>query len=163
MTEEARHSIGKALGKVPSGVYILTAVGESGSAAAVMVSWVQQAAFAPPAVAIALAKDRPIRNLITSGGTKIALSVLAQGDLALMKKYARGIPEGQDPFDGVATAQTPAGAVYLAGALAYLECRVLQSCAFGGDHDLYVAEITAGQLLKEEHSFTHVRGNGFHY
>jgi flavin reductase (DIM6/NTAB) family NADH-FMN oxidoreductase RutF len=163
MTEEVKHGIGKALGKVPSGVYILTAVDENGTAAAMMVSWVQQAAFSPPAVTIALAKDRPIRNLIVSGGAKIALSVLAQGDLALMKKYARGIPEGQDPFDGVAAAKTPGGAVYLAGALTYLECRVIQSCAFGGDHDIYVAEITAGQLLKEEHSFTHVRGNGFHY
>jgi flavin reductase (DIM6/NTAB) family NADH-FMN oxidoreductase RutF len=163
MTEEAKHAIGKALGKVPSGVFILTAT-IGGESTANMVSWVQQAAFAPPALTIALAKDRPVRRMIDSGEAKVALSVLAKGDHGLMKKYARGIPEGQDPFEGVPTGRGPGGAVYLAGALAYLECRVLKACDFGGDHDVYVVEITAGALLKEdEPPFMHTRGNGFHY
>ena len=161
MTDEIKQTIGRALGKVPSGVYILTAT-HSGQSAAMMVSWAQQAAFSPPAVSIAMAKDRFLRKLIDAGGA-FALSVLAKSDNTLMKKYARGIPEGEDPFAGIATGQTPGGAIYLADALAWLECRLLKTCDFGGDHDLYVAEITAGQLLKDEASFTHVRGNGFHY
>jgi flavin reductase (DIM6/NTAB) family NADH-FMN oxidoreductase RutF len=80
-----------------------------------------------------------------------------------MKKYARGIPEGEDPFTGMATGHTPGGAIYLADALAWLECRLLKTCDFGGDHDLYIAQITAGRVLKDDASFTHVRGNGFHY
>lgn len=162
MIEEAKHALGKALGKVPSGVFILSAVTPAESSA-LMVSWVQQASFSPPALTLALATDRPIRRLIDGGGAKFALSVLAKGDHALMKKYARGIPEGQDPFDGVATGRAPSGAVYLADALAYLECRLLKSCDFGGDHAVYIAEIVAGELLKDEPPFTHTRGNGFHY
>jgi 3-hydroxy-9,10-secoandrosta-1,3,5(10)-triene-9,17-dione monooxygenase reductase component len=161
MTDEAKQSIGKALGKVPSGVYILTAT-HGGQSSALLVSWVQQAAFAPPALTIAMAKERPARRLIDAGGV-FAISVLAKGDTTLMKKYARGIPEGEDPFAGISTGTTPGGASYLADALAWLECRVLESCDFGGDHDIYVAEVVAGHLLKDEPSFTHTRGNGFHY
>jgi flavin reductase (DIM6/NTAB) family NADH-FMN oxidoreductase RutF len=161
MTDDLKHSIGKALGKVPSGVYILTA-SHAGQSAAMMVSWAQQAAFSPPAVTIAMAKDRFVRKMIDAGGT-FALSVLAKSDNALMKKYARGIPEGEDPFAGVAVGQTPNGAIYLAEALAWLELRLIQTFDFGADHDLYIAEITGGAVLKDEASFTHVRGNGFHY
>jgi 3-hydroxy-9,10-secoandrosta-1,3,5(10)-triene-9,17-dione monooxygenase reductase component len=162
MTEESKHAIGKALGKVPSGVYVLTATSGQQSAA-MMVSWVQQASFVPPALSIAMAKDRPVRKLLDAGGVRLALCGLSMTDNALMKKYARGIPEGQDPFDGVPTARTPGGAIYLTEALTYLECRLVKTCDFNGDHDLHIAEITAAQLLKDDKPFTHVRGNGFHY
>src|SRR5436305_693732 len=125
MTDEQKHSIGRAIGKVPSGVYILTVV-QGEQSAAMMVSWQQQAAFSPPAISIAMARERPARRLIEAGG-KLAISVLPKGDKALMKKYARGIPEGQDPFEGVATARSPGGAVYLSDALAYLECRLMKT------------------------------------
>ena len=161
MTDDAKLVIGKALGRVPSGVYILTAT-LGGESAAMLVSWVQQAAFAPPALSIAVAKERPVRRLIDAGAA-FAVCVLGKSDNALMKKYARGIPEGQDPFAGVTTGKTPGGAVYLVDALAYLECRLLKTIDFGGDHDVYVAEVIGGQLLKDEPSFMHVRGNGFHY
>jgi flavin reductase (DIM6/NTAB) family NADH-FMN oxidoreductase RutF len=161
MTDDPRQSIGKALGKVPSGVYILTAI-HAAQSTALLVSWVQQAAFTPPAVTIAMAKDRFARRLIDAGGA-FALSILPKGDTALMKKYARGIPEGDDPFVGVSIGHTPAGAIYLADSLAWLECRLLKTCDFGGDHDIFIAQITAGHLLKDEPSFTHIRGNGFHY
>src|SRR5437868_5578486 len=58
MTDEVKQSIGKALGKVPSGVYILTAT-HAGESSALLVSWVQQAAFAPPSLTIAMARERP--------------------------------------------------------------------------------------------------------
>lgn len=161
MTDEIKLSLGKALGKIPSGVYILTAT-HADRSAAMMISWAQQAGFSPPAVSIAIAKDRFLRQLIDAGGA-FALSIIGTGDTALMKKYARGIPEGEDPFAGIAIGHTPGGAVYLADSLAWLECRLLNTCDFGGDHDLYIAEITAGQVLKNEPSMTHLRGNGFHY
>ena len=34
---------------------------------------------------------------------------------------------------------------------------------FGGDHEIHVARVTAGQVLREGKSFSHLRGNGFHY
>ena len=47
--------------------------------------------------------------------------------------------------------------------LAWLEGRVIQTCEFGGDHELLIAQITDGAVLRDGASFTHLRGNGFHY
>ena len=57
--DHVKQTIGKALGRVPSGVYILTTHHE-GQPLAMMASWVQQASFEPPTVGVAVAKDRPL-------------------------------------------------------------------------------------------------------
>lgn len=127
-----------------------------------MVSWVQQAAFNPPAVSVALAKGRPIGTLLAEHASFV-LSILGQKDTALMKRYARGHPPGGDPFTGVVTLRTPSGATYFADALAYLECRVVHRHDFAGDHEILIAHVLGGALLHDGPSFTHLRGNGFHY
>ena len=160
-SDHLKATVGKALGRIPSGVFILTARNGSESSA-MMVSWAQQAAFDPPAVSIAMHKDRPIRQLIRASG-RLALAVIADGDHTLMRKYARGVPPGQDPFEGVPVLHTPAGLAVPSAALAWLEGRVIQTCDFGGDHELMVAQVTDGAILREGASFTHLRGNGFHY
>jgi 3-hydroxy-9,10-secoandrosta-1,3,5(10)-triene-9,17-dione monooxygenase reductase component len=81
----------------------------------------------------------------------------------LMKKFARGVPDGADPFEGVNIVRTAQGAPYLTDALAYLECKLLNRIETGGDHELCVAEVIDGHPLREGTSFTHLRGNGFHY
>ena len=50
----------------------------------------------------------------------------------------------------------------LIGAVAYLECEVVQSMQVG-DHVLYVGEIVGGKTLKGEDPYIHVRDNGFNY
>ena len=154
-------AIGKAIGRIPSGVYILT-TGSPGRWEVMMASWVQQAAFSPPSVSVAVHKDRPVRGAILSS-RRLALAVLPQDDTSLMKKYARGVAPGQDPFEGVETLQTPGGIPIPAGALAWLECELTQAFEFGGDHEIHVARVTAAAVLREGKSFTHLRGNGFHY
>ena len=160
-SEQLKMTVGRALGRLPSGVYILTAR-QGSQSLAMMASWVQQAAFDPPAVSVAIAKDRPVREVLQKSG-QFALAVVADGDSAIMRKYARGVPPGQDPFDGVETTQTRAGLPIPKSALAYLDCRVLKSFDFGGDHEVCVARVEHGELLREGEPFTHVRGNGFHY
>jgi flavin reductase (DIM6/NTAB) family NADH-FMN oxidoreductase RutF len=161
ITEELKNSLGRPMGRIPSGVYILTAA-HNGARQAMLASWVQQASFDPPAVSIALAKQRPISALIHAS-SYLALSIVPAGDTSLMRRYARGIPEGQDPFEGIATVATPMGIPALADSLACLECRVLRTLDFGADHELLIAGVTAAQMLREGAPFTHVRGSGFHY
>jgi flavin reductase (DIM6/NTAB) family NADH-FMN oxidoreductase RutF len=161
VSEHLRATVGRALGRVPSGVYILTAR-HGDTPAAMMVSWVQQASFQPPAVSVAVQKDRPVREMIHASRS-FALAVVGEGDTSLMKKYARGIAPGEDPFEGVDVIQTPGGMTVPSAALAWLECAVQSVCDFGGDHELVVARVTDGALLREGASFTHLRGNGFHY
>jgi flavin reductase (DIM6/NTAB) family NADH-FMN oxidoreductase RutF len=161
--DDVKLTIGRALGRIPSGVFILTTIAPDQKPLAMMASWVQQASFAPPSVSVAIAKERPAHGALGRPGHVFALSVVPEGDTSLMKKYARGVPGGADPFDGVQIARTASGTIYLADALAYLECRVTKTLDFDADHDLFVAEVVAGQTLKDGASFTHLRGNGFHY
>lgn len=161
VSDHVKHTIGRALGRVPSGVFILTASHE-GHPLAMMASWVQQAAFQPPCVSVAVAKGRTVGDALTPGAV-FALCVVPEGDKSLMKKYARGIAPGADPFDGVSTRRTERGAVILSDALAYLECRVEMRVDLGADHNVVIAEVTAGELLKDGASFMHLRGSGFHY
>lgn len=161
ISEELKQTVGKALGRIPSGVFILTAA-HAGDATAMMASWVQQAAFDPPAVSIAMAKGRPIAQMIRASN-RLALSVIPDGDSTLMKRYARGVKPGDDPFANVETIPTPGGIPAMKTALAWLECRLIHTCDFGGDHDLLIAEVVAGAILNPGQAFMHQRGSGFHY
>jgi flavin reductase (DIM6/NTAB) family NADH-FMN oxidoreductase RutF len=127
-----------------------------------LASWVQQAAFEPPAVSVAIAKGRPIAELIRAS-RQLALSIIAKEDTTLMKRYARGLKDDEDPFAGVHTRIGSLGAPILTDALAWLECRLLHTCDFGGDHEIFVAEVVAGAMLRDGYAFAHQRGNGFHY
>lgn len=160
-SDELKMTVGRALGRIPSGVFVLT-TGSGPKAAAMLASWVQQASFAPPCVSVAVAKDRFLGPALRENRV-FALSVVGEHDAHLMKKYARGLKPGEDAFAGIDTTLAPGGSVVLADALAYLECELLTVCDFGSDHDLFVARVTAGQLLKEGQAFSHQRGNGFHY
>ncbi len=93
MTDEVKLAIGKALGKIPSGIHILT-TGQGTAALAMLASWVQQAGFDPPAVTVAVAKGRPAGAAIHQNQAFV-LSILAEGDKELLKKYARGLRRGR--------------------------------------------------------------------
>jgi flavin reductase (DIM6/NTAB) family NADH-FMN oxidoreductase RutF len=164
VSDEFKHTVGKAVGRIPSGVFILTAVADDngGDATAMMASWVQQAAFDPPALSVAVASERPIAQMIRAT-RKFSLSIVPDNDTTLMKRYARGIKPGEDAFAGVETLTTPLGIPALKSALAWLDCQLLEEVDFGGDHDLFVAEIVGGALLHPGHAFVHQRGSGFHY
>jgi 3-hydroxy-9,10-secoandrosta-1,3,5(10)-triene-9,17-dione monooxygenase reductase component len=159
--DEVRNTIGKALGRIPSGVFILTAA-HGKESTAMLASWVQQTSFQPPTVTISISKDRSIVQLIRASG-KFAISVVPENDTSLMKRYARGIKPDEDAFAGMKVTKSPAGLPVFSDAVAWLECSLLNAFEFNADHDLYVAQVTAGQLVREGPSFTHQRGNGFHY
>lgn len=161
MNEAQHHSIGKALGRIPSGVFILTAR-HGDEQSAMMASWVQQVAFDPPMVSLAIAGQRPIARLIRDSG-RFALSVLGQDDGYLMKKYARGVPPGDDAFAEVKTMEVTGGVRVLADALAYLDCRLHRNVDLAADHELFIGIIETGRQLREGPAFIHQRGNGFHY
>ena len=154
--------MGKALGRVPSGVFVLTARDADHRPYAMLASWVQQAAFDPPAVCLAIGKDRPMRDTIVRT-RRLALSILGDGDKELMRRFARPRGPEDDPFQDSEIFAAPSGVPVVVGALAWLDCEMIQTTDFGGDHELVVARVTAGDLLRPGHSFTHVRGNGFHY
>jgi flavin reductase (DIM6/NTAB) family NADH-FMN oxidoreductase RutF len=113
----------KALGRISSGLYIITAKkGELTSA--MLASWVNQASFQPLGFTVAVAKDRAIESLMQVGD-QFVLNILEEGKhLPLMKHFLKRFAPGADRFAGIRTRPATNGCPLLADALAYLECEV---------------------------------------
>ncbi len=62
----ARNRIAPALGKIPSGIFVATAVVEN-APIGMLCSFVEQAGFEPPMISIALGLDRPLRPVLELG------------------------------------------------------------------------------------------------
>lgn len=156
-----RPGIGSALGRVPSGLYVLTA--RSGDrATGILASWVQQAGFHPPMLTVAVNRDRYIGDWIAASG-RLALSQLATGSKALIRHFGRGFEPDTPAFEGLGLLQEAAGGPILEAAMAFLDAEVVGALA-EGDHRLFLARIVGGRVLDSGlKPLLHVRANGFHY
>lgn len=153
-----KSQVGKALGRVASGLFVITAKCDD-KEDAVLASWVNQCSFDPPAVTIALATVRPAR-LLVEGSNAFIVNVLGNESNGLMKHFSR--PPEDDLFKGIKTTKGLQGIRILSDAVSCLECEVVNS-VFSGDHVLYIGEIVGGKVLKGGDPYTHVRTNGFSY
>ena len=159
--ERHRQGIGAAIGRIPSGLFVLTARHED-RRTGMLCSWVQQACFEPPMIVVAVGKGRPIMPLI-SESRKFGLCQLPKGEKVILRKFAGGIDPSQDPFLGFELVhQTVTGVPILAHALAYLECELTCHMDVEGDHDLFVGLVRAGNFHEGE-PHVHLRENGFKY
>lgn len=138
----------QALGRLSTGLYILTAK-KGDVSSAMLASWVIQASIEPPGVAIAVAKDRAIESLLRGGDTFV-LNVLEEGNYQrLMKHFLRRFPPGGDRFEGIATYAAANGSPILAESLAYLECTVNHRIE-AGDHWVVYCTTQAGRVAKPD-------------
>ena len=126
-----------------------------------LVSWVQQCAFAPPLLSMALQQGRPLAGWLTEGSW-FTLNILDDTQTDMIVHFGKGFAAGEPAFAGVSVERADSGGPVLSEALAFLECRVGASYP-AGDHVLFVAECVRGRLLGEGHPMTHVRKSGFHY
>lgn len=153
--------IARALSRVPSGLYILTA-GQGPSATGMLASWVQQIGFAPPALIVALKKGRPIESLVLGSGAFV-ISVLDAQSKSLLGHFARGFEPGADAFSGVDVAMSSLGIPYPRAAAAHLVCRVRGSVLDWTDHTVVCGEVVGGDGVVEREPLVHVRKNGLSY
>ena len=162
-TEDPLHdAIGGAIGRIPSGLFILTARYED-RRTGMLVSWVQQVSFKPPMVCAVIGKGRPIMPLI-SESRQFGLCQLPKDDKILLRKFASGIDNNEDPFLGFdLLTNTRIGAPILAQSLSYLECEVATHIDVEGDHDLFVGRVISGAKLSDTEPFIHLRDSGFKY
>ncbi len=155
-----KKQLGKALGAVSSGLYVLTAKHEKREDA-VLASWVNQCSFDPPMISVMLATARPARVLVEASGSFI-INVLGKDSETLMKYFFKAPKEGESIFKGLKTKRGLNGAEILTDALAYLECE-LEAQTQTGDHVLYVGKVVGGNILKGGEPYFHTRSNGFNY
>lgn len=150
--------IGLAMGRIASGVYIMTALNHKKEKLGMMASWVMQAGFDPPVISVAIHPDRDIYKAIQETG-RFTLNVVGTDSNALMKAFAKYSP---DQFDQVAYQETAYG-VILNDAVSTMQCKLL-SVAPAADHHLLIAEVVGGMPLNPNLApFVHIRKSGFHY
>lgn len=149
------------LGRVPSGLFILTAMDDSAETA-MLASWVMQCSFAPPRVSVAVKPDRHVYGWLRDGAA-FTLNLIPEGDKRLLSHFGKGFGPGEEAFTGVNVERTPGEAPILGDALGHLFCRVVTRVS-AGDHDLIVGTVVGGRMQQTDGKpYIHVRKNGLRY
>lgn len=156
----AGEGVAAALGRIPSGLFVVT-WHEDGVDRSMLASWVIQAGFSPPSVALAVAPTRDLLAAIDRG-TPFVVNLLGESQRPLLSRFGKPSAPGEDPFAGLDVVRSPAGVLALCGGSGWLECR-LTTRTGGGDHAVVVAEVTAGEAGPEGQPLVHVRKNGLRY
>lgn len=134
----------QAVGRVTSSLCVVTLQrGETDYG--FLTSWVSQAGFAPPAITVAVSKERDAEGL-TEPGQHFVLNILKEGR-NLRRAFLKPIAPGEDPFVNLATDRAANGCVILLDALSHLECTV-QNRMDCGDHWLIYAIVENGKVLE---------------
>ena len=120
----------------PTGVSVVT-VDLDGERLGLTVASLVSVALEPPLVAISIAHQAALHELLRSAGG-FAVSLLGAGQIELARHFARGVPpivlwHGIDKRDG---ARGP----LLDGALGWLECELVGEHE-AGDHTLFVGRV----------------------
>ncbi len=157
---DARHDCLAALGRVASGLFVLSA--RNGDAeTGLLASWVQQCSFEPPLVTVALKRGREVAGWLMQDATFV-LNILDDCQTDMVAHFGRGFASGEPAFADLEVERPHGLPPVLIESLAYLECRVTERLPTG-DHDLLIARVVGGRVLNEGLPMVHVRKNGTHY
>jgi flavin reductase (DIM6/NTAB) family NADH-FMN oxidoreductase RutF len=149
------------LGRVPSGIYILT-VGTGARATGMLASWVMQAGFEPPMVSVAVKQGRYVCDWL-SERHPFVLNVVGDGQKEFLKHFAKGFEPGKPAFEGLKIAHCARGVPILCDALGHLECEPTGHVD-SGDHRIFLARVCRGRLANPDaEPMVHVRNSGSKY
>lgn len=95
----------------------------------------------PPLVLVAVDRRAAMHGILQSAGA-YALNILAEDQQELSARFAKSGPKDLSDLE-LRTAVT--GAPLLAGTLGWVDCQLAQVVP-GGDHDLFIGEILAGEF-----------------
>eukprot|EP01024_Parvocaulis_polyphysoides_P023778 TRINITY_DN21934_c0_g1_i1.p2 TRINITY_DN21934_c0_g1~~TRINITY_DN21934_c0_g1_i1.p2 ORF type:complete len:160 (+),score=24.24 TRINITY_DN21934_c0_g1_i1:575-1054(+) len=155
--------IAKAIARVSSGLYVVTA-SRNNASSAMIASWVAQASFEPLGLTIAVAKDRAIESLMQVGD-EFVLNVLEEGNYNhVLKHFLKRFGAGEDRFQGVEWSPSPqCEAPVLADACAYMELKVVSRMETN-DHWITYCEALEGNVSRpDSKTAVHRRKMGNYY
>lgn len=127
------------MGHFVTGVTVVTAL-DGDRPFGITVNALSSVSLQPPLVMVALDRRRFLTPIVRADG-RYAVNVLGEDQQALSDCFA-GAPvvPGRDAFCGAAWHPGPAGLPLLDGAIATLECTVVQAFS-AGDHDLFIGRV----------------------
>ena len=152
--------LAQALGRIPTGLYIVTTLKDEKPLGFVG-SFVMQVGFEPPVMSVAIGRTREHLAAIRASG-RFGISVLDAASQKLMASFFKRHEPGRSAFDHVEHHLSPSGVPVLAGALAWLDCRVTGEHATG-DHVVVFGVVEHGELLRTGDPSVHLRKNGLEY
>ena len=126
--------------RFPSGVTVVTAELD-GERLGLTVGSLVSLSLEPPLVGISISRQTPLHELLRRAGA-FAVSILAAGQEAIAQHFARsGIPP-LAMWVGLETRPGESGAPLLAGALAWIECRLWAEYD-ASTHTFFVGEVVS--------------------
>lgn len=128
----------KIMGRFATGVTVVTTAGEGGMGG-LTANAVASLSLDPPLVLVAVDKRAGSYPEIKTNGC-YAVNILAADQEEISRRFAT---PGPKDFSGLAWNAVVTGAPVFAGTLGYVDCR-LKEILPGGDHDIFVGEIVAG-------------------
>jgi flavin reductase (DIM6/NTAB) family NADH-FMN oxidoreductase RutF len=137
----------KVMGHFVTGVSVVTAL-DGETPQGITVNALSSVSLQPPLVMVALDRRRFITPTVRRAG-RYAVNILAETQQALSDCFAGApVSPGREAFCGAAWHPGATGLPLIDGAIASLECTVVQTFS-AGDHDLFIGRVDA--LVNEEH------------
>ncbi len=159
-----KENLSLALGRIPSGLFIVTFYNqELNQPDGMLMSWIQQCAFTPPMVSIAMKKERKSFDLIKKANNFV-VNIMGKQNAKIIGSFYKGT--GASKFEGLETQKSEnSNILILKDAVSFLECKVSQSLELESDHNIIFGEVLHGKLLNSDQneSSVHLRKNGFDY
>jgi len=131
-----KNELRRVMGHFATGVTVITALRKSGEMHGLTANAFTSVSLVPPLLLVCV--DKNAESYPCFDETRVfTVNILAHDQEALSRKFA---VSGGDKLQGVAYHTGANGAPILDGALAYVECKVVQEFD-GGDHTIYLGEI----------------------
>lgn len=155
-----KDDVATAMGKIPSGLFILSHLDDTGADDFMLASWVQQCSFSPLMVNIAIRSERSILSQLVPGKI-FNLHIIKEGQNQMVGKFAKPI-SGPDQLKDLNLQREHNLPVVLLDTCAVLQCKAA-GVLNAGDHQLLVAEVVSGTMLAGGDPMVHVRKNARNY
>jgi flavin reductase (DIM6/NTAB) family NADH-FMN oxidoreductase RutF len=142
------------LGRFASGVTIVTARDGAGKDHGMTASAFCSVSLQPPLVLICVDHAASMHGLLLEH-PRVGISILSSTQEAYSRRFAD--QDTDDRFDGIAYTRAESGVVLLEGALAHLECKVVEHHD-AGDHTILIAEVEGAEPHEANRPLLYYRG-----
>lgn len=141
------------LGRFASGVTVVTATDDEGTAHGMTVSAFASLSLDPPLILVCIEHSASMHPVLMRDGCYFAVNILAARQEALARRFAE---TGAQRFTGVGYSHGERNAPILDDVLAYVECRSV-AVHEGGDHSIIVGE-TESAVVRDGKPLLYYRG-----
>ena len=132
------------MGRFATGVTVVT-TGRDGDYSGLTANAVASLSLNPPLVLVAVERGAHSHEYLVNHRV-FAMNILAESQEHLSQRFAT---RGPKVFTDLEFTTAATGAPILAGTLGYVDCKVVEILT-GGDHDIFVGEILAGEARDGE-------------